>query len=600
MNLADSRISSAVLKRFLLVLLVAAVAALAISYSVRGSRRAASGIVPALLPRTTIAVAVLPDFERARAQWRKTEIYQLWREPAVQEFLQRPRTNVPTIIDTAQFLHDAQQLRIRDAFAALTQWDATTAKFIGGFRFNGSADDARKVISDWRNRLSGEMNSVVSATEYQGHHVEAAGNTVSVFAREWFLFANDLTTLQTLLDRLDGRGNAGDDTLANDATFVAARKPMPQNYATMVYARLDVLLNQIRGRGASGEAPPPASSARAVCVATGFDEGKIRETAFVFGEAGDGAPSLTRSALALGAKETFLFLAASADIGGSLNKLSAGHTGAAMLPIISTLTASGLTADEWNGAFGKEIQLLGDWSPDSRWPSAIVTLPVIDRQKARDILSRALMSQADDAWTEEDRDGAHYYSKESNGGIFSFSPAIALSDQILIAGGDMASVQGALKRWSAGGPGLGALQDFRKAEHTVGVAKKSFAYIDSALLYTRLDSALRPMLVMSAAFMPRIGEAVDLGKLPAPEVVTKHLSPIVMSQHAVEGGYISESVGPITASQAAIGLAALGTLAKTFYETHLSGFGVGAGRVSPPKTHPAAPVSPSPARTPVP
>ena len=30
--------------------------------------------------------------------------------------------------------------------------------------------------------------------------------------------------------------------------------------------------------------------------------------------------------------------------------------------------------------------------------------------------------------------------------------------------------------------------------------------------------------------MPKVAETVDLGKLPAAEVITKHLSPIVMSQ----------------------------------------------------------------------
>jgi hypothetical protein len=54
------------------------------------------------------------------------------------------------------------------------------------------------------------------------------------------------------------------------------------------------------------------------------------------------------------------------------------------------------------------------------------------------------------------------------------------------------------------------------------------------------------MLLMSAAFMPSISDYVDVGKLPAPEIVTKHLSPIVSSQWYDGDGYVTESTGPVT------------------------------------------------------
>jgi len=62
------------------------------------------------------------------------------------------------------------------------------------------------------------------------------------------------------------------------------------------------------------------------------------------------------------------------------------------------------------------------------------------------------------------------------------------------------------------------------------------------------------MLLMSAAFMPAISDYVDVGKLPPAEVVAKHLSLIVSSQRYERDGYITESVGPVTLSEAAIGL----------------------------------------------
>ena len=74
-------------------------------------------------------------------------------------------------------------------------------------------------------------------------------------------------------------------------------------------------------------------------------------------------------------------------------------------------------------------------------------------------------------------------------------------------------------------------------------------------LYSRLDASLRPMLLMAAAFVPAVAGSIDPTKLPAPEVITKHLSPIVSSQRYDGDGYMAESIGPITLDQLGIGAA---------------------------------------------
>src|SRR5262249_13323781 len=71
---------------------------------------------------------------------------------------------------------------------------------------------------------------------------------------------------------------------------------------------------------------------------------------------------------------------------------------------------------------------------------------------------------------------------------------------------------------------------------------------------------LRPILLMAAAFVPAIVGSVDPTKLPPPEIVTKHLSPIVSSQRYDRDGYMADSIGPITLDQSAIGLAILSSL----------------------------------------
>ena len=109
---------------------------------------------------------------------------------------------------------------------------------------------------------------------------------------------------------------------------------------------------------------------------------------------------------------------------------------------------------------------------------------------------------------------------------------------------------------------------YKSAARAVPAPTNFFAYVDIALIYSRLDAALRPLLLMGAAFMPAISDHVEVNKLPSPEVVTKHLSPIVSSQRYEGDGYLCESIGPITLNQAAI---VLGVPAIIWLSGHNSG-----------------------------
>ena len=98
---------------------------------------------------------------------------------------------------------------------------------------------------------------------------------------------------------------------------------------------------------------------------------------------------------------------------------------------------------------------------------------------------------------------------------------------------------------------------FHEASIQVPAADSAFNYVDTKLLYERVDASLRPLWLMGATFYPALGKTVDLSKMPPPETIAKHLSPIVMSQRYDEDGYVTESVGPVTFRQATLGLAGM-------------------------------------------
>jgi len=108
------------MKRILFLLIGLAVAAYAGWYYLQFSQRVSSAPAAALLPRETIFVAQIPDFNRAHDEWQHCDIYQLYREPAVQDFLRKPLGNVPKTNAVSQTLLDIEQLAPENAFIALT------------------------------------------------------------------------------------------------------------------------------------------------------------------------------------------------------------------------------------------------------------------------------------------------------------------------------------------------------------------------------------------------------------------------------------------------------------------------------------------------
>ena len=556
---------------------------------VRTSRRRknATMAVTSLLPGDTLLVVHLPDFNRTRDQWHQTDIYKIREEPAVRDFLQKPLSKIPKSGAASQNLAEFESLEPKDIFFAVTSW-TNGLKLAGGFRFKGKADDAEKILGKWRAQLLAKSPEAKSeVVEYQQHQIQtvtAKGQMLAtVYDGNWFLAANDVAELKVILDRVDGRLKDRAATLAGDSTFSAAFKHMPASYSSLIYGRVDRYLEKMAPLlGASGANEPGSTpiyrQIHAFCGALTFDDGKIRDVLFIgMPQLVDVGP-LTRSSLALGTKETFFYLASFLNLPNQMTwpsgvPASPGLPGA-MQKLVDAVSSSGMTMQEWNAAFGPELGVLADWATGAQWPMMIASLPVKDSAKAAQLLTKMTTSADGGAWAQQEKDGVKYFSMPTAGSPFSIAPTLALSDKMLIAGSNESAVEASVKRSAAGKSELASSENFRAAEGAVPPAKQAFFYVDTALLYTRLDAAIRPLLMMSAAFVPSVSENVDLSKFPPPEVITKHLSPIVMSQNYQTDGYVTESVGPVTIYQAAAGAALLGVAGGMWYrqQTHGGAF----------------------------
>ncbi len=550
------------MKRLALVILTAAVAAGGIFYGVRQGQTTHADVA-SLLPRETVALVHLPDVNRSRDQWHQTDIYKLYQEPAVQEFLNKPLSRVPRRDVTSQTLDEMEQLAPKDAFVAVTSIEDNNPHLAGGFRFRGSQSDADKIVERWRAQLVRDA-SVHETVDYEQHKIDIVGvapNQIAlVYNGQWVFVSNDLAELKAVLDRADGRAKDPQTTLEADEAFRMAMAHIPRSYALLFYVQpkgVSEKLTKVRDAiRASGQSTRFVDQVRSVCGATRFENGKMRDVFFVGMPKMQPDRKLTRSSVELATSETFLYLATLVNPDRLAEIYQGGlPTGTWIQKVFDAAARGGITVDDWKTAFDLELGSLADWPQSLRWPSIIATLRVKDFARANKLVNALTHAIDEDAaWTKSEKDGVTYLYMQTPAALLAITPTIALSNQMMIVGLDSVSVESAMKRPGKSSPGLLTSPSYRTAARAVPAPTNAFVYVDTALLYLRLDAALRPMLLMSAAFMPSISDYVDVGNLPQPKIVAKHLSPIVSSQRYDRDGYVTESVGPVTLSEAAIGL----------------------------------------------
>lgn len=557
------------MRRLMLLLAVVAIAGAGVWLALRGGGADANTRITAILPRETLAFVHVPDFKRAREQWRETDIYKLWREPEVQAFLDKPLARMQHGAGAEERMLQLERIGMKDAFIAVLSWRNDAATIVGGFRFKGGKTEAEKVVLAWRSRLL--PNAQQETVQHQRYRLDVMrhGKTTiaSVYDEEWFFAANNVPALTALLDRINSRKADAAATLAADPTFIAAMKRMPATYAALAYARPEEFAVRLAARlppgDQSGDRLAPLRQIRSVSAATTFENGKIRDVLFVAmpkpGETGE----LARGSAVLATDDTFFYLATLLSFPNDPAAANAAPPvpgagfAAGLQRFAGRLSASGITNDDLSSAFGAELGVIGDWPANARLPGLVGTLPVKDAERADRIVASITDAAAEGSgWAVSDRDDVRYYSQLPDNPLLPISPTVAIGRDRAILGLDIRSVDAAIQRATSGAPsGLATSVGYQAAAGTVHAPRQSFTFIDTALLYTRLDAALRPMLIMGAAFVPAIAEAVDFSKVPPAEVITRHLSPIVMSQSYDDDGYFTESVGPASIYQAALGIA---------------------------------------------
>src|SRR5207302_7678563 len=184
------------MRRILLLIIAVAVAAYAGWYYWNFSQRISSTPVAGLLPRDTIFLAHMPDFNRTQEEWFQSDIYQLYREPAVQDFLRNPLGNVQKQNPVSQTLQEMEQLDPKNIFFALTSISDSAPSVVGGFHFRGTQENAERIVGKWRAMLLEQRpDTKTEKLQHQGHEIDVVTATPFILATtyvgSWFFAATN-------------------------------------------------------------------------------------------------------------------------------------------------------------------------------------------------------------------------------------------------------------------------------------------------------------------------------------------------------------------------------------------------------------------------
>ena len=521
-----------------------------------------------LAPPQTLLFMHLPDLRTTGERWQKTALHQLWMEPEVQAFVQRPRAKLVVDSGWQAQLERLKRLRPREAFLAIVSIDAAVPKFVGGFSFDGNRKDAEALLAEpraavRRARPAGKADLVT----YRGTDIEVFTDKELTFVEtahdRWYFVANDLQLLQQTLDRYARTGDAAGTTLAESEVFKKVTRRVPSEHDLLLVLQPAALTDRLAAlMAAAGQANSSAvladvNKTKAIAATTKLDGLKIRDTIFVLSPGLKQEHALERHSLALTSPGTLLHHVAKMPVSLELPESTSAIAGLlvpGLTEMQKSLAEKGVSPATLTKAFGPEFATLLEWPPNAAQPRIVFAFDVRDGREAKTLVDAVAGGAVGIApWVQTDHAGNVAYSAPT-AGFSLIRPTIALTEKFLLFGFSSEAVSTALDHVNSSGPRLDSSAAYSAAAQSVSAPTSAFAWFDFGGVFARAYGTFRPFLVMSMAFMPDAGQYVDVGKLPATDTITRHLTPTVYSQSMLEDGTLIESTGTVTFHQAALGL----------------------------------------------
>lgn len=533
-------------------LLIAALVVLILAGSALWIWRA-TGITDAavLLPADTVALVSLPDLPRTWMRWPKTTLSQIGAELEIKAFLEKPLQYLSKNRGGDEAADLLLQLKPGRVFAATLSASGKEAAMVIGFQYWGGRDSYDTAVARLRQEIAaGKATQEAGKENYQGTEITSSTeNGISIFSAtqgRWGFLSNDLPALKTILDRATGR--VRENSLAESARYKTVNSHLLTDPDLILFVQPQEVLDSLLavGRSLGAETIPQqidqARKIEAVGATIKLEDADLHDCIFVLRQNPPDIGSLTHKAARFAGKTPtvyFDFVANFAQISSlTTNPLLARI---ASLPGFQESKLPTLLPQ----AFGPECAVTATWGAS---PDGLLAVEVRDYARAEESLQELLALFPETSVQEAG--GVKNYSFPSLQSSFA-NPTLTLTQDFLLIGLNESTLAAARRVGEAGSSLEGAVT-FASVLPSYYAANEVFGYVDTRNLFERGYPMLRQILIFGAALMPGVSEVIDGSKLPNTDTIAQHLSPIVFSQTRLSDGYLVDSQGPITMSQAVI------------------------------------------------
>jgi len=508
------------------------------------------------LPEGTLFYVTMGNLPRTALRWQETALAKIGAEPDVAEALRKPLASLMATLGVPEIDGMVRSLKPTSAFFAATGFSATDATMAVGIQYVGGRGAFDEAVARLRKELP---PSQVESLSHGGTEILASKHgKVSLFTASvgiWGFLSSDRALMETLIERASGKGTG--PSLAQNPNYQSVLSNLMPDADCTVFLDWQKALDGLLEIGRTlGERPIPGQvaklrMAKAVGASFQFDGELQRDTLFILAPGGTPPPKLSKKALALADSRTAFFAEFRSDFRGFQELMGGKKLPPSLQELIEKADAS----------FGPGCAIMGIWPETRKIPAAIAAIEVRDRQNAQQVVQTVCAMIPGTSM--ETRGGRDIYSFPALGNPFSL-PSLALMDETLLIGIDAEAVVHVAGAGQPGSPGLAQSPAFRAAMPAYESANEMFAYLDARTLFERSYNELRPWLILSAAFVPGMSKYIG-PKLPETETISRHLSPIILSQNRTPEGIRFDSSGPITMTQAAVvGAAAVMSTTKSF------------------------------------
>ncbi len=498
-----------------------------------------------LVPSDAVFFLNIIDVPRSALRWQQTALAKIAKEPEMKAFLERPLARLQSQPGFSEAMTILGSLKPGSLFVAITSVTASNADVLVGFQYWGTRADYDQAIARMRKQLPGAASETTKEMHGSNEILISTHDTHSVYSASigrWGLIATNLEALKATLDR--AAGTLKDPTLATNPRFATVLSKLNADPDATVFVQPEKALNALLDVGSSvGAQPVPSQleslrSTEAIGATWRLDGLVQRDAIFALRKSSLPFPALDHKIIDLTSKDTIAVVEASLRTEGLADLVKSAAPQAAEIPEILALI------DLATQAYGQDAGLVANWPAGQTAPSVFAALDVKDKDKATQFLTQVLQFAPNH--TTSTTNGLTLYSIPSGNPIA--SPTIAQTDSFLFVGLDPATVVQIASR-QPGIPSLSATPDFALVADSFKKSNEMFAFIDSKIVFERAYNALRPIIIFGATVMPDIGAVVDTTKLPQTDTITKHLTPMTLSQTITAEGTLIESSGPLTITQ---------------------------------------------------